>query len=168
MVGIRTFERVCAILCENNYNPHQLIPILQAVQDEYRYLPEEVMAFIATSLGIPSSKVFGVASFYSYFTLKPKGKYIIEICDGTACHVKKSVPIIKALENYLGLTAENRTTKDMMFTIETVSCLGICGLAPAMVVNNAVHGLLTPETAVKIIKDIQAGEAANNHDAAQS
>lgn len=167
MEKTRTFEKVCAILSENNNNQHKLIPILQAVQEEYRYLPEEVMAFIATSLGISPAKVFGVASFYSHFTFTPKGKYTIKVCDGTACHVKKSTEILKALEKQLGLSADRNTTRDMLFTIETVSCLGTCGLAPAMVINDeTVHGLLTPEKAVEIIKEIQAKEVTGNHDAA--
>ncbi|MGI5902184.1 MAG: NADH-quinone oxidoreductase subunit NuoE [Desulfitobacteriia bacterium] len=156
----RTFEKVCAILSENNHNPHRLIPILQAVQEEYRYLPEEVMAFIASSLGISPAKVFGVATFYSHFTLKPKGKYIIKICDGTACHVKGSMDIKNALDKHLGLTAEERTSKDMLFTVETVSCLGTCGLAPAMVINDTVHGLLTPEKAVELVEEIWKKEVA--------
>ncbi|NLM20566.1 MAG: NADH-quinone oxidoreductase subunit NuoE [Peptococcaceae bacterium] len=154
-----TYEKVNAILSENNYNPHGLIPILQAVQEEYRYLPENVMAYVASSLGIPASKVFGVASFYSHFTLQPKGKYIIKICDGTACHVKRSTEILNALEKHLGLAAGQRTTEDLLFTIEMVACLGTCGLAPAIVINDKVHGLLTPEKAVELVKQIQAKEA---------
>jgi NADH-quinone oxidoreductase subunit E len=164
MERMRKFEKVCTILSENNNNPHKLIPILQAVQAEYRYLPEEVMAFVATSLGLSPAKVFGVASFYSHFTLKPKGKYVIKICDGTACHVKKSMEIATALAKQLGLNPDRNTTGDMLFTLETVSCLGTCGLAPAMVVNEAVHGLLTPEAAVAIIRGIQEKEAAAQHE----
>jgi NADH-quinone oxidoreductase subunit E len=168
MQRIRTFEKVCAIISENHNNRHQLIPILQAVQEEYRYLPEEVMVFIATSLGISPAKVFGVASFYDHFTFIPKGKYIIKVCDGTACHVKKSTGILNALEKHLGLSAGQHTTRDMLFTIETVSCLGTCGLAPAMVINDeTVYGLLTPDKAVGIIKEIQAKEVAGSHDAVE-
>jgi len=154
-----TYEKVDAILCEKNYNPHDLISILQKVQEEYNYLPEDVMSYVASSLGIPASRVFGVASFYSHFTLQPKGKYIIKICDGTACHVKKSTEIVQALEKHLGLSADQRTTKDMLFTIEMVACLGTCGLAPAMVINEKVYGQLTPEKAVEYVKRIQEKEA---------
>ncbi|OPX83793.1 MAG: NADP-reducing hydrogenase subunit HndA [Pelotomaculum sp. PtaB.Bin104] len=168
MEKTRTFEKVCAILSENNHNQHQLLPILQAVQEEYRYLPEEVMAFIATSLGISPVKVFGVASFYSHFTLTPKGKYVIKVCDGTACHVKRSNGILTALEKQLGLSAGQRTTRDMLFTIETVACLGTCGLAPAMVINDeTVHGLLTPEKAAGLINEIQAREVTASLDEAE-
>ncbi|QOR34287.1 NAD(P)H-dependent oxidoreductase subunit E [Clostridium sp. 'deep sea'] len=158
----RSFEQVCKILQKFDHKPTNLIAILQAVQDEYRYLPEEVMTFVASSLGISPAKVFGVASFYSHFTLQPKGKYVIKICDGTACHVKKSTDILGALKKHLNLDTKETTTKDMMFTIETVSCLGTCGLAPAMVINDEVHGLLTPEVAVQLLIDIQEKEAAKN------
>lgn len=159
----RKFEKVCTILNENCHNPNKLIPILQAVQEEYRYLPEEIMTFIATSLGLSPAKVFGVASFYSHFTLKPKGKYVIKVCDGTACHVKKSMDIYQALAKHLALSADNTTTKDMLFTLETVSCLGTCGLAPAIVINDSVvHGLLTPQRAVEIIEEIQTKEGNLN------
>lgn len=158
METLRKHEKVWAIVSENKHNPNRLIPILQAVQEEYRYLPEEVMALVATSLGISPAKVFGVASFYSHFTLEPKGKYVIKICDGTACHVKKSMEILKALRKHLGLESEQSTTKDMLFTVETVSCLGTCGLAPAIVINDSVHGLLTPEKAVEIVKVLQTKE----------
>lgn len=150
----KNFEKVCEIINNYDYNSSKLIPILQEVQEEYRYLPQEVMTFVATSLGISAAKVFGVASFYAHFTLEPKGKYVIKICDGTACHVKKSTNILEALEKRLGVTEEKKTTKDMLFTLETVSCLGACGLAPAIVINEDVHGLMTPESAVSLIDEI--------------
>ncbi len=162
MEKIRNFEQVCNILARYERNPNSLISILQAVQAEYRYLSEEVMTFVASSLGISPAKVFGVATFYSHFTLQPKGKYEIKICDGTACHVKKSIDILDALKQHLHLTDKEHTTKDMLFTVETVSCLGTCGLAPAIVINEEVHGLLTPETAVQLVKDIQKSEALAN------
>ncbi len=158
MNQMRQFSKVINILENHNNNDKDLIPILQEIQQEYRYLPEEVMVFIATSLDIPPAKVFGVASFYSHFTLKPKGKYVIKICDGTACHVKGSSAIIDALRNHLNLPKGEITTSDMLFTVEAVSCLGTCGLAPAIVINEDVHGLLNPERAVEIITQIQEKE----------
>lgn len=160
MENLRNFEQVCAILKEHDHNPNRLIAILQAVQEVYRYLPEEAMTFIATSLGIPPAKVFGVASFYAHFTLEPKGRYVLKICDGTACHVKKSTEIEEALRKHLGLSSQNPTTPDMLFTLETVSCLGTCGLAPALVINDEVHGLLTPQSALALVQEIQDREAA--------
>ncbi len=158
----KNFEKVCEIINEYNYDPAKLIPILQEVQDEYRYLPQEVMTFVATSLGISSAKVFGVASFYAHFTLEPKGKFVIKICDGTACHVKKSTHILEALQKRLGLVGDQQTTKDMLFTLETVSCLGACGLAPAIVINEDVHGLMTPDSAVALIDEIASKEGVQD------
>jgi NADH-quinone oxidoreductase subunit E len=160
----RKFERVCEIVDQNGRNPARLIPILQAVQVEYRYLPEEILTFVATSLGISPARVFGVATFYSLFTLKPKGKYVVRVCDGTACHVKRSVDLHGAIRKRLGLGKEKETTPDMLFTVETVNCLGACGLAPAMVVNEEVYGQLTPERATAIIDDIVRKEAGNESD----
>ncbi len=157
---MRKFEKVCEILERYECDESKLIPILQAVQEEYRYLPEEVMTYVATSLRIPPAQVFGVATFYSHFALSPKGKYVIKICDGTACHVKKSIPILEALMKRLNLTFDKMTTEDMMFTIETVSCLGACGLAPVLVINEEVHGLMTPESSVALIDELVSKEEA--------
>lgn len=157
---IRQFEKVCEILDRYDRDPAKLIPILQLVQEEYRYLPEEVLTYIATALELPPARVYGVATFYAHFALAPKGKYVIRLCDGTACHVKKSIPILEALHERLGLTDKNKTTPDMLFTVETVSCLGACGLAPVMVVNDDVHGQMTPEKAVALIEEIAAKEGS--------
>lgn len=154
----RQFAKVCEIIDRHDRNPARLIPILQAVQEEYRYLPQEVLAFVATSLGLPPARVFGVATFYAHFTLKPKGKYTIRLCDGTACHVRGSIAILDALHKRLGLDAANNTTRDMLFTVETVSCLGACGLAPVVVVNDEVHGLMSPEKALVVVDEILAKE----------
>ncbi len=151
---VKKFENVCEIINKHDRDASKLISILQDIQEEYRYLPREIMTFTATMLGIAPARVFGVATFYSHFALEPKGKYIIKICNGTACHVKKSTDLINAVQKKLSLTGENNTTTDMMFTLEAVSCLGACGLAPAMVINDEVHGLLTPEKAVGIIQEI--------------
>lgn len=160
MNRMREFSEVISILEKHNNNEVELIPILQEVQEEYRYLPEEVMVFVATSLGISPARVFGVASFYSNFTLQPKGKYVIKVCDGTACHVKGSTIIIDALKKHLHLKDDQPTTSDRLFTLEAVSCLGTCGLAPAIVINDDVHGLLTKEDAVEIVAKIQKSEGA--------
>jgi len=136
-----------------------LVPILQAIQDEYRYLPEEVLTFVATSLGVPPARVFGVATFYAHFALEPKGKYVVRLCDGTACHVKQSIPILEAVRQHLGVTEQRKTTEDQMFTVETVACLGACGLAPVVVINEDVHGQMTPERAIELIEEITRKEA---------
>ncbi len=154
------FEAVCAILDRHGRQSAKLIPILQAVQNEYRYLPEEVLSFVATALGIPPARVFGVATFYAYFTLEPKGKYVVRLCDGTACHVKNSIPILEALRKKLRVTEKKPTTPDMLFTVETVACLGACGLAPVVMLNGEVHSRMTPDKAVALIEEIQQREQA--------
>ncbi len=164
METLRKFERVLDIVDRNGRSAARLIPILQAVQAEYRYLPEEILTFVATSLGISPARVFGVATFYSLFTLKPKGKYVIRVCDGTACHVKQSMSLHDALSRKLNLRAGADTTSDMLFTLETVNCLGACGLAPAMVINDDVYGQLTPERATAIVDDIILKEASDEPD----
>jgi NADH-quinone oxidoreductase subunit E len=158
--GVRQFAKVCEILDRHQRNAARLIPILQEVQGEYRYLPEEVLTFVATSLGLPPARVFGVATFFSHFTLTPRGKYTIRLCDGTACHVRDSIAILDALYERLKVNAARNTTPDMLFTVETVSCLGACGLAPVVVVNEEVHGQMTPEKAVGLVDSIVAKENA--------
>ncbi|MDD3124485.1 MAG: NAD(P)H-dependent oxidoreductase subunit E [Candidatus Kapabacteria bacterium] len=162
MVMMRKFDIVCQILEKYNYDSSQLVPILQEVQEEYRYLPEEIMAFIASSLHISPARLYGVATFFTHFALQPKGKYIIKVCDGTACHVKKSEAIIDAVRRRLNLTEKNNTSFDMMFTFETVSCLGACGLAPVLVVGDEVHSSMTPEKAIAVVDDIFRKETIND------
>lgn len=154
------FNRVCQILEENNFDKSKLIHILQEVQNEYKYLPEEILVFIASSLKISPARVYGVATFFAHFTLHPKGKNIIKVCDGTACHVKKSTGLIEAIRKKLNLNETEHTTKDMLFTLETVSCLGACGLAPVLLMNEDVHGQVTPDMVVKIIDDVIKKEEA--------
>jgi len=155
---VQKFQKVCEILDRYNRQPSKLIPILQAVQDEYRYLPEEVMTYVATALNVPPARVFGVATFYAHFALEPKGKHVIRLCDGTACHVKNSIPILEALRKRLNVTENKKTTTDMLFTVETVACLGACGLAPVVVIDEDVHSQMTPESAIKLVDLIVAKE----------
>jgi len=138
-----------------------LIPILQEVQSAYSYLPEDVMTYVATALDITPAKVFGVATFFAHFTLEPKGKYVIKVCDGTACHVKKSTDIIKAIRKELGLNEEKHTTDDLLFTLEPVACIGACGLAPVMSCNDDVHGMMNKDKTIELLKKIREEEAAN-------
>jgi NADH-quinone oxidoreductase subunit E len=157
----RQFEKVCAILDEHDHDPGRLIPILQAVQDEYRYLPEKVLSFVASALGVPAARVYGVATFYAHFSLEPKGKHVIRVCDGTACHVRGSTDLLDALRAELRLADGEQTTPDMLFTVETVSCIGACGLSPAIVVDEQIHGLLTPEAAAQIVRSLREAETAD-------
>lgn len=157
----RQFEKVCTILDTHKRNPQKLISILQVIQQEYRYLPKPVLQYVATSLDLSPAHVFGVATFYSHFALEPKGKYVIKICDGTACHVKGSTDLFDALSKRLKLKEGETTTRDLLFTLETVSCLGACGLAPVMVINEEVYGQVTPKRAVALIDEIAGKEAAH-------
>ena len=154
------FEKVCVILDRHARRASSLIPILQAIQHEYHYLPEEVLTYVATSLDVPAARVYGVATFYAHFALQPKGKHVIRMCDGTACHVKQSIPVLNALRQKLGTSESNQTTPDMLFTIETVACLGACGLAPVIVIDEQVHGQITPQRALALVDEIKAQEAS--------
>lgn len=152
-------EKLDEILAAHNYDPSLVIAIMQEIQKEYRYLPQDALCYVAKKLKISEAKIYGVATFYENFSLEPKGKYVIKICDGTACHVRKSVPILEEIRNQLGVTAEKPTTDDMMFTVETVSCLGACGLAPVCTVNDVVYPSMTPEKARVMLKEIREKEA---------
>jgi NADH-quinone oxidoreductase subunit E len=137
-----------------------LIAILQRAQEHYRYLPKEIFAYLAEKLDIPQARIYGVATFYENFSLEQKGKYVIKVCDGTACHVRKSIPVLNELRKQLGLSETKKTTDDGLFTVETVSCLGACGLAPVIMVNETVHSAMTPEKVVEVIKSIREAENA--------
>jgi NADH-quinone oxidoreductase subunit E len=156
--SIRKFTAVIEILEKYNYNKTRLITILQEVQAEYRYLPEEVLTYVATALNMPVAEVYGVATFYAHFSLKPKGKYVIKVCNGTACHVKGSMKLVDQLYKKLKLNKDKHTTDDMMFTLELVSCLGACGLAPVMVINDKIYGAVTSAKINVIIDAILAKE----------
>ena len=154
----RRFVKVCNILDAHGRKPARLVPILQAVQEEYRYLPQEVLTYVATALDVSPARVFGVATFYAHFAIEPKGKHQVRLCDGTACHVKDSIPILEAIRKRLGLEAGKNTTPDMLFTVETVACLGACGLAPVVVLDDQVHGQMSPESAVTLLEEVIAKE----------
>lgn len=132
-----------------------LIPIMQDIQTHYRYLPGELLSYVASQIGITETKAYSVATFYENFSFEAKGKYVIKVCDGTACHVRHSTPVLEALWKELGLSKKKHTTDDMMFTVETVSCLGACGLAPTMMVNEQVHPSMTPEKALALLEELR-------------
>ncbi len=132
------------------------IAILQDIQEHYNYLPREVFPYVAKAIGIGEARLYGVATFYENFSLEPKGKFVIRCCDGTACHVRGSIPILERLRSDLGLTDKKNTTDDLNFTVETVSCLGACGLAPVITVNGAVYPAMTPDKATELIKELRA------------
>lgn len=130
-----------------------LISILQEIQGEYKYLPIYVLKHVSKRTGIKEAKILGVATFYTQFRLNPVGKYIIMLCQGTACHVNGSKGIEKAINEILGIK-DGETTEDGLFTLENVACLGCCSLSPVMMINDETFGNLTPDGAKKIIKDI--------------
>lgn len=132
-----------------------IVAILQDIQEEYRYLPREAFDYLAEQLNVSLAKIFSIATFYENFSLSPKGKYVIKICDGTACHVRKSIPILEALRKELKLSGDKKTTDDLMFTVETVSCLGACGLAPVLTVNDKVYPAMTPEKAIELLGELK-------------
>jgi NADH-quinone oxidoreductase subunit E len=154
-------QTVNTILKDHEYDSSKLIPILHRIQEKYNYLPRDMLFYIAEHLNLPGAHIFGVATFYTHYSLVPKGKYVIRLCDGTACHVRGSLAILEALYEQLSLNEKKVTTPDMLFTVETVSCLGACGLAPVMVVNDKVYGLMTPEKATKLVETIKNQELKN-------
>ena len=153
-------SRTEQILEQYGYDQSNLIAILQEIQAEYKYLSEESLTTVAEKLGISTAKVYSVATFYENFSLEAKGKHIIKVCAGTACHVRKSGPIYDAIHDYLGLSGKKKTSADGMFTLETVACRGACGLAPVMTVDGEVHSKMTPEAALTLLEDMRKKEAA--------
>lgn len=125
----------------------------QKVQEVYRYLPEEALIYIGTKIeGLSPATVFGVATFYAQFSLEPKGKYEIKVCDGTACHVRGSMPVLNAIRAKLNMPEGQLTSDNGLFSLETVSCLGACGLAPVVVINEKVYPQMTSD-AITIVLD---------------
>ena len=148
------------IINEYSGEKSNLISMLQKVQEIYRYLPEEAMTYIGTKVkDLSPATVFGVATFYAQFSLEPKGKYEIKVCDGTACHVRGSVSVLEAVKRKIKLTEGKMTTENGLFSLETVSCLGACSLAPAMVINEKIYPKMT-EDAVEIVIDTLLKENA--------
>ena len=152
----RAAEIIESFGCEQS----NLIAIMQDIQAEYNYLSEEALVLIAEKLGISTAKVYSVATFYENFSLEPKGKHVIKICAGTACHVRKSGPIYDAIYDYLKLSGKKKTSADGLFTLETVACLGACGLAPVMTIDGEVHAKMTPDAALALLEEIRKEEAA--------
>ena len=129
-----------------------LIPVLQRVQEELGYLPPEAMETISQELELPLAEIYGVATFYAQFHLKPRGKNIIRVCRGTACHVRGSLKIMDKFKETLGV-GDNETTSDLLFTLEPVACIGACGLAPVLMVNTDTHGRLELDSVMKILDE---------------
>ena len=156
-----SFEKIDEIMASYEYKKSNLIAILQQVQELFTYLPEDAMTFIGTKIeGLSPATVYGVATFYAQFSLEPKGKYKIKVCDGTACHVRGSMSVLNAVKTKLRLSEKSMTTEDGMFSLEIVSCLGACGLAPVVVINDKVYPQMTSDAIGIIIDTIIKEEAA--------
>lgn len=154
----RDFKAVDEILEQYNCDKQQIIAILQDVQDIYRYLPQDVLAHVSEKTGMSESEIYGVATFYGNFSLDAKGKYVLKVCRGTACHVRKSADVLAKLQEITGLNDKKSLSDDGLFSLEIVSCLGACGLSPVVMVNDTVHAAMTPEKAKDLIADLRAGE----------
>jgi NADH-quinone oxidoreductase subunit E len=134
-----------------------LIPLLQSAQDSYGYIPEKIIYYISELVGIPAAEIYGVITFYAQFRLKPLGKNLIRICEGTACHVNGAKSILSVLQDELGISVDE-TTDDGIFSLQSVACLGCCSLAPVIMINNETHGNLTSDKVKKIIKKYKKDE----------
>ena len=154
-------EKTISIVQSHGCSTSNLIAILQDIQAACSYLSEESLTVVAEMLGVSVSSVYSVATFYENFSLEPKGRHIIKVCAGTACHVRKSGPIYDAIHEYLGLNDKRKTSSDGMFTLETVACLGACGLAPVMTVDGEVHPKMAPDAAIALLEEIRAKEGQN-------
>lgn len=132
-------------------DPENLIMILQAVQRRYSYLPEPVLRYVSAKLNVPVSRIYGIATFYAMFSLEPKGRNVVSVCTGTACHVRGAERLKDKFEEHLGITA-GQTTRDMRFTLETVRCIGCCSLGPVVNVNAKTYARTEPDEIVKILE----------------
>ena len=151
-------EKTISIVQSHGCSTSNLIAILQDIQAACSYLSEESLTVVAEMLDVSVSSVYSVATFYENFSLEPKGRHIIKVCAGTACHVRKSGPIYDAIHEYLGLNDTRKTSSDGMFTLETVACLGACGLAPVMTVDGEVYPKMAPDAAIALLEEIRAKE----------
>lgn len=154
------FRPIDDILTAHGTDHGAIIAILQDIQERYNYLPKEIFPYLADKMKFGEARIYGVATFYENFSLEPKGKYIIRVCDGTACHVRGSQPLLDTLREALNLSETKHTTDDLNFTVETVSCLGACGLAPVMTVNGKVYPAMTTEKVEALLKELKE-ELAN-------
>ncbi len=144
------WDRINTIIDEYDRNPESLLMILQDISDIYNYVPPDVIPVLADKLGIRRSLIYSVATFYKTISLEPRGKYIVNVCTGTACHVRGADKVMDALKEKLNIS-EGETTDDLLFTLEAVRCVGCCASGPVMTVNQETHGGLDRSSAVKII-----------------
>jgi len=143
-------EKVSSVLAVYGNEKGQLISILQDIQAEYQYLPQEALEQVGTALGVPLTRVYSVATFFRSFSLKPRGEHTVHICTGTACHVRGAIRILEEMEKELGIP-HGKTTKDGKFTLETVNCVGACALGPIAIVDGEYAGQMKPDKVKTLI-----------------
>ncbi|QNB48082.1 NAD(P)H-dependent oxidoreductase subunit E [Thermanaerosceptrum fracticalcis] len=146
----KKYQELGRVLARNREKPENLITVLHEAQLIFGYLPSDVQIYIADALDVPISEVYGVVTFYSLFTTVPRGKYTISVCLGTACYVKGAGDIMEAFKENLKID-EGETTQDGLFTLQSARCIGACGLAPVLTINNDIHGQLTPDDVPKLL-----------------
>ena len=151
-------KKVNSIIKKNNGEKSALISTLLDIQSEYNYLPKDALIIVAQKMDIPLNQIYSVATFYKVFSLQPRGKHIINVCLGTACHVRGGGRITDEIRRELKLEDNGGTTKDMMFTLEPVRCLGCCASGPVIVVDNEYHSQVTPKNVKKILKKYSDGK----------
>ncbi len=147
----KAWEQLAVLLDKYRGTKGSVIPVLQQAQDIFGYLPKDVLVHISKEIDVPISQIYGVVTFYAQFHLAPRGENIIRSCQGTACHVRGAKAVLVSIKEKLGLKDGQATTPDLKFTLETVACIGACGLAPVFMVNDDTHGRLTPESVGPIL-----------------
>ena len=149
--AVKQIEEICD---KHSSKAGELINILHECQSQFGYLPEEMQAVIARKLGIARSQVYGVVTFYSFFTMVPKGKHPISVCLGTACYVRGSEKLVEEITRHLGIKV-GETTKDGLFSLDCLRCVGACGLAPVMMVGEKVYGRMEPQNVAKVLDEFK-------------
>lgn len=149
----KSWEALEAILAKYRGTQGCVIPVLQQAQEIFGYLPKDVIIRISEALEVPVSRIYGVVTFYAQFHLTPRGKNIIRSCQGTACHVRGAAAVLQRIKDKLELKNGETTTPDLKYTLETVACIGACGLAPCVMINDDTYGRLTPDAMEKILDD---------------
>ena len=153
------FGFIDSVLQKYDCDKTRVIAIMQEIQNEYKFLPKDALKYVAEKVDESEAELYGVATFYENFSMNEKGIYIIKVCNGTACHVRKSDDVQEAIYAATGLTPEDHISSDGLFTIERVACLGACSLAPVCTVNGVVHASMTPEKAHALIQELREAES---------